>query len=83
MKVDETGSHARFSIGADCISCGACWRLVPEHFESHVLHAHAIITRQPATATEVDRCEEALRICPVGVISRDSAGAGAAGDEVA
>lgn len=58
----------QYVIRSDCISCAACWRVVPEHFESHPVHAHAVVLRQPTTPSEFDRCEEARRICPVHAI---------------
>lgn len=59
-----------FRVGSECISCAACWRAVPEHFDSHPIEAYAIVVRQPAIASELERCEEARRICPVGAIRR-------------
>jgi ferredoxin len=64
-------AQVRFSIGKECISCAACWRAVPEHFSDHEIHGNAIVSRQPETKSEVLRCEEALRICPVQAITRD------------
>lgn len=70
--MSRVSAEPRYEIRKECICCAACWKMVPEHFGSHDIHAHAIIVRQPETAAEFDRCEQARRVCPVNAIEAQS-----------
>lgn len=64
--------QVRYLITEECISCGACWREVPQHFACHEIEANAIVCLQPTSDKDDNMCLKALQICPVNAIIRHS-----------
>ncbi|UXR63955.1 ferredoxin [Bdellovibrio bacteriovorus] len=58
----------QFFVGADCLSCGACWKEAPSNFRSHDIEASAYVYRQPQSEKELQECKAAQAICPVAII---------------
>ncbi len=58
-----------FYVDTDCTFCELCIETAPEHFRG--ADDHAFVYRQPVTADEKARCEEALQGCPTEAIGND------------
>jgi len=60
-----------YFVDMECISCDTCGGLAPGLFRLTADHDHAFVARQPVAGAEVEKCEEALRCCPVGAIGKN------------
>ncbi len=56
--------------GQGCISCGVCYSMAPNHFESDDMGC-AFISKQPKTEEEISSCKDAMEACPVQAIGED------------
>ena len=63
---DNTPGH--FFVDQTCIACDTCVGIAPAHFALTDDCAHAFVTTQPSTDTDIARCEKALQQCPVQAI---------------
>ena len=54
-------------VDQSCIASDFCVAVAPEHFRMDE-SGHAYVYRQPRTAEEHQRCQEALAGCPVNAI---------------
>lgn len=64
-----------FSVDATCIDCDLCRQIAPDTFKRRMNGVTGIsyAARQPKTALELRKAEEALDSCPVGAIQRAGA----------
>ncbi len=67
-------TRGRFYVDATCIDCDLCREKAPANFTRNDHARYSYVYRQPATATDVAHCLEALRECPVEAIG-DTGGA--------
>lgn len=63
-------TDANDTTGQGCISCGVCYSMAPDHFQSDDMSA-AFVSKQPTTDEEVAACKEAMESCPVSSIGED------------
>ncbi|MBN1783585.1 MAG: ferredoxin [Alphaproteobacteria bacterium] len=56
--------------GQGCISCGVCYSMAPDHFQSDDMGA-AFVAKQPVADEEKAACKEAMESCPVSSIGDD------------
>lgn len=62
-----------FSVDTTCIDCDLCRQIAPDVFKRrmHGMEGMSYAARQPKTALELRKAEEALDSCPVGAIQRE------------
>lgn len=53
----------------ECIGCGLCAEIAPDHFELRDIQA--VIIRQPESDDEIDLVAQASEECPVNAIMED------------
>ena len=58
-------------VDTNCIGCGQCDDALPSVFKRSDEGDHNYVQRQPETAEELTRAEEARESCPVDAIGRD------------
>ena len=56
--------------GEGCIACNVCYSGAPEFFAEDD-HGNAYVKKQPATAKEIELCQEQIDACPVNSIGKD------------
>jgi ferredoxin len=61
----------RFYVDESCIDCDLCRENAPEFFRRDDDRGHSVVYRQPVTAEEIGRAEEAMRGCPSDSIGND------------
>lgn len=72
----------RYYVDDQCIDCDGCRQTAPKNFTRDEESGHSYVSRQPQTAEEEAKCEQAMRECPVEAIGNDGdfvAGPGAKG----
>ena len=63
----------RYYVDATCIDCDQCRALAPEFFGRHSDSGLSFVQRQPETADDIARVEEALTSCATSSIGNDGA----------
>jgi ferredoxin len=62
----------RYCVNRDCVDCDTCRALAPAHFQRVAGGGYSYVVRQPASAEEIARVEEALDCCPADAIVREA-----------
>jgi ferredoxin len=60
----------KFYVDTNCISCGQCVELAPNHFSLDDT-GFAFVKKQPNSPQEDENCQNALSACPVEAIGND------------
>ncbi len=55
-----------FFVNSNCIDCGSCWQIAPEHFARKI--NQSIVHKQPSSPKEIHKTLLALIDCPVAAI---------------
>jgi ferredoxin len=63
----------RFYVDSSCIDCDQCRVIAPEFFVRDEDIGLSIVSRQPETADDVARVEEAIAACATESIGNDGA----------
>ncbi len=63
--------QGKFFVDTQCIDCDLCREIAPENFGRNDDGGYSIVTKQPASITESQRCQEALEGCPVEAIGNN------------
>ncbi|MCA8916376.1 MAG: ferredoxin [Planctomycetes bacterium] len=63
----------RFYVDTNCIDCGLCPNVAPNHFAENDAGTHTFVYAQPRTPGEEAECEEAAATCPTQSIRNDGA----------
>lgn len=61
----------KYYVDDACIDCGVCCDMASEHFKRHEDGGYSIVYKQPASAEEIEECEQAKESCPVNAIGND------------
>jgi ferredoxin len=61
----------KFYVDNNCIGCGQCHSITPEHFCENSDLGVMFVCKQPSSADEVKLCHEAKDVCPVEAIGDD------------
>lgn len=61
----------KFYVDDQCIACDACVMEAPEFFIMNDDDGHAYVCKQPESAQDLEKCQEALEACPVEAIGSD------------
>jgi ferredoxin len=64
-------AQGKFYVDRTCIGCGKCCMTAPRHFQMDPVEGHSCLVKQPVSAGEVQRCQEAVKGCPVQAIGDD------------
>lgn len=70
LKLNES-DYGKYYVNSDCIACVSCTTIAPFFFKMKNGNEHAYVYNQAKTPDEIDLCEEAREICPVGAIQND------------
>lgn len=62
-----------FYVDTKCIDCDVCRDTAPDNFTRNDRGAYSYVFSQPASADDLELCQDALDSCPVGAIGRDGA----------
>jgi len=78
MTAQAAGRHPEnvpgtYYVDENCVGCGVCIELAPDHFTLHANGWYAHVKRQPETAAERAACESARSECPIEAIGGDGA----------
>ncbi|MBF0468066.1 MAG: ferredoxin [Desulfamplus sp.] len=60
--------QGRFYVDIRCIGCSVCAEIAPGHFATNHDEGYEYVYNQPVNDEEVNRCSEAMEICPVNAI---------------
>jgi ferredoxin len=60
-----------FHVDTRCVDCDVCRDTAPNNFARNGRKGYAFVLRQPQTTEELERCQEALGVCPVDAIGCD------------
>ena len=71
-KVSENVTGAWY-VNVDCVGCGLCVNLVPDHFKMTEDDNHAYVYAQPGTEAQTAACQEISEDCPAEAIQGDGA----------
>lgn len=63
----------RYYVDSSCIDCDQCRVVAPEFFTRNEDSGMSFVSRQPATAEDVARVEEAIAACATSSIGDDGA----------
>lgn len=66
--VNVTG---KFYVDEQCIDCDLCRETAPDFFDRNDEGSHSFVKKQPASAAEIEICQEAKNNCPVDAIGDD------------
>lgn len=69
-KVKENVS-GKFYVDNTCIGCGVCIDKAQDNFKLTEDNSHAFVFKQPNSAQEEEKCEEARVFCPADAIGDD------------
>ena len=61
----------RYYVGNQCMDCNLCREVAPTVFGRNDVSGSSFVKKQPATADETKRADEAVRCCCVETIHRD------------
>lgn len=64
-------AEGKYYVDDQCIACDACVVEAPGFFEMNDDDGHAYVVKQPSKDDDVEACENAVAICPVGAIGDD------------
>ena len=62
----QENSPGPFFVDSNCINCGSCWHIDPEHFAPAGNNAYVYL--QPNSQREIERAFVAMIDCPVAAI---------------
>lgn len=62
----------RFYVDTNCIDCDVCRDLAENNFTRHDDGGYSYVYKQPETPQEESLCQEALEVCPVEAIGKES-----------
>jgi NitT/TauT family transport system substrate-binding protein len=60
----------KFFVNEECIGCRACTEIAEDNFDINDQNI-AFLKKQPSNKKELEKCQEALDICPVGAIYKN------------
>jgi ferredoxin len=63
--------RGKYYVDQQCLDCAFCADLAPGHFSRNEASGYYFVSRQPASAEEVARLEEAVAGCPCEAIYAD------------
>ena len=61
----------KYYVDQQCLACAMCTEIAPDCFAHHAEEHYAYVIKQPVTADEISRCEEAVKSCPCEAIGND------------
>lgn len=64
-------AQGRYYVDDNCIDCDLCRSTANLFFDRNDDLYVSFVIKQPKTAQEIERCERALRECPVDAIGND------------
>lgn len=67
----------KFYVDKNCIDCDVCRDTAPRNFMRNDENGYSYVYHQPASAEELELCEEARDACPVEAIGDDGKSTGA------
>lgn len=67
----DENTPGAFYVDDQCIACDACVFEAPGFFVMNDDEGHAYVAKQPTTADEIAKCNDALGACPVEAIGND------------
>ena len=71
LKVSENVA-GKWYVDENCIACDSCISVAPDFFVMNDDSTHAYVKKQPATAEEIQLCEDAKSTCPTEAIGNDN-----------
>lgn len=60
-----------YYVDDQCIACNACITEAGNFFEMNDDEGYAFVSKQPSTPEEIQKCENAIKVCPVESIGND------------
>ena len=63
--------NGAFYVDTLCIACDACVQEAPSFFKMNDCEGYAFVFFQPQSYQEINQCQKALELCPVGAIGED------------
>jgi ferredoxin len=61
----------KYYVDSECIGCGMCHEIAPDHFKIDENEGIAYVYTQPSTKSGLEVCAEAMNSCPVEAIGDD------------
>lgn len=61
----------KYYVDGQCTDCDLCRELAPQNFRRDDALAYSYVFKQPTSAEEVAKCEEAVRGCPTDGVRND------------
>lgn len=58
----------KYFVTEDCIDCDLCRENAPDNFKRNDDGGYSFVFKQPQTAEEEARCDEAKQACPVEAV---------------